>query len=812
MKPALARIGTKTLLVFILLITFILCIKQVIPFKSVDETMISGFVWDLYQDPFPLNLYPPFFLYIHFLLSMVYRGLFIFLGVVSTSWEFMSTVGLQFTVEAGRILNAVLAVGLVYLVYRTGHEFYNRMVGIFAALLMAFNQLIILHAHIFKSDILVSLLITLALYLMLKFTHTGKTTFILGSAFTYGLAVATKYNVYVFVLVIVLALLLYWKKLERTKRFRVLLSLPLAAAAGFFLGAPNWLIHPVGNLKLFLEKYGFGSQSVWGPYRIYTAPQIYVKFLENVIKEFGWILLLVLLLGMILSVANRNKQDILFVFFILVYIFFFGFMGFYGDRFSLPLLSGMTILMGKTIFVDIKRLFRNRIKIWQVLMILIWLVTAGHSLSKIISNHTTFNQLKTKSKNSWAKDYRTQNGIDPSRYRVAFQHLTPKIRGGIKLNAKFKVRWSKHRDQHPHFIQAVYQSYLDHSDKSNPDSPEMDVDFSKYRPFHLIRKSRYQPWDVDFVFLYRIVDPLRAVHPPDINPLTDIPRAFCRNLHTSYIPLQPYEKNPLFFKTSNGYLHHYLYSTKPLKQADIWLFSLNKQLDLKLRINRSERRIRKKNHPRVQLIEFRNPSPKPFFRDPVYEIELRASPRDLPCYMVIFPKTDSTAAVTEIPVKSTRETTRGTIPELFSEEPCPGWVREFYRRTGIDLTLLTFVNSLNLYVNPEHIPGDIHLDFIPVSAGTHTIQLTGNRLFPGSPAGSSAILLCRIHSTKGIHEKKFPLTHPFPALSIQTTEPVSFMDITVSGMRNSNLLIERITMVPDYRTFVESGWRPTFFK
>jgi hypothetical protein len=212
------------------------------------------------------------------------------------------------------------------------------------------------------------------------------------------------------------------------------------------------------------------------------------------------------------------------------------------------------------------------------------------------------------------------------------------------------------------------------------------------------------------------------------------------------------------------------------------------------------------------MIELRNLNPKPFYRDPVYEIELHTSPRDLPCYMVIFPKTDSAGAVTEIPVKSTWETTRETIPELFSEEPCPGWVREFYRRTGIDLTLLTFVNSLNLYVNPEHIADDIHLDFIPVSAGTHTIQLTGNRLFPGSPVGSGAILLCRIHSTKGIREIKYPLTPPFPSLSIQTTEPVSFMDITVSGIRNSNLLIERITMVPDYRTFVESRWRPTFFK
>lgn len=810
MKSSLSRIGIKALLVFILLFSFILCIKQVIPFKSVDETMISGFVWDLYQDPFPLNLYPPLFLYIHFLLSMVYRGLFIFLGVVSSSWQFMSTVGLHFTVEAGRILNAVLAALLVYLVYRTGHEFFNQNVGVFAALLMAFNQLIILHAHIFKSDILVSLLITLALYLLLKFTHTGKTKFVLASAFTYGLAVATKYNVYVFALVIVLALVFYWKSLKSKKPSRVLISLPLAAAAGFFLGAPNWLVHPLGNLKLFLEKYGFGSQSVWGPYRIYTAPQIYLKFLENVIKEFGWILLLVLLTGLIMSFVSRNKRDILFGFFILIYVFFFGFMGFYGDRFSLPLFSAMTILMGKTIFIDIRHFLCNRKKIWQVLMILIWLVTAGFSLGKIIYNNNLFNQLKTKSKNSWAKDYRSQHGIDSANYRVAFQHLTPKIRGGIKLNAKFKVRWFKHRHQHPHFIQAVYRTYLNYSDKSNPNIPDMDIDFSKYRPFYLIQKTRYQPWDVDFIFLYRIADQLQSVHPVTTKSLINLPRSFSRNQHTSYLPLQPYEKNPLFLKTSNGYVHHYLYSAETVNRMNIWLFSLNPHLDLNLKINHLERRIRGENRPMVQLVEFKDLRPKPFFLDAVYEIKIRSNPKDSPSYIIISPKTDRVAIDPEIPGIPGLEITDQAIPGLFSDQPYPGWVRKYYRQTGIDLTLLAFINEQELFRNPGNSPDDIHLDYYPVSAGIHTLQLTGSRIISESPVISGASLKYRIYSSQGIIEKRVSLTDPLPVLSIQTTEPVSFIEITVSGMRNSNLLIERISMVPDYRRFFESESRPTF--
>jgi hypothetical protein len=805
MKSSFIRIGRKALLIFILLITFILCIKQVIPFESVDETMISGFVWDLYEDPFPLNLYPPFFLYIHFLLSMVYKGLFIFLGIVSTSWQFISTFGLHFTVEAGRILNAVLAVMLVYLVYRIGSEFYDRNVGFFAALLMAFNQLIILQAHIFKSDVLVTLLITLSLYFLLKYNTTGETKFILASAFTFGLSVATKYNVYIFILVIALAIFLKRSALAKQKLARILISVPLATAAGFFLGAPNWLAHPLGNLKLFLEKYGFSSQSVWGPYRIYTPTQIYLKFLENFIRDFGWILLLVFVSGLILSFLTKNKKDILLGFFILIYIFFFGFMGFYGERFSLPLYSSMAILMGKTLFLDIKPVFRSRKKIWHVLVIMIWLFAIFFSFSKIAGNYSIFNQLKTKSKNSWAKDYRTQHGIDSDKYRVAFQHLTPKIRGGIKFNADFKLRWFKHRHQHPQFVQAVYQSYLNHTGKSNQNIPDMDIDFSEYSPFYLIRKTRYQPWDIDLIFLYRIAAPLRSVHPDVTKPLMNIPRSFYRNQDTTYLPLQTYEKNPLFLKTSNSYLHHHLYSLERLKQVNIWLFSLNQQLDLNLSINRLKRQIKEKNHPMVQMVEFKDLEPKPFHKNSVYEIELHANPKHSPYYIVICPKTGRTSGEPELSGQSKLKITDGAIPELFSNQPYPAWVRNFYRQTGIDLTLLTFINNHELYRNPDNSPDDIRLDFFPVLAGTYNIRLTGSRLFPESPTGSSARLKYRIYSADGIIEKTVSLTDPLALLSIQTTEPVSFIEITISGMRKSNLLIERITMVPDYLKIIKSN-------
>lgn len=804
MNASIFRIIRKILLISILFITFLLSIKQLIPFKSVDETMIAGFVWDLYENPFPVNLYPPFFLYLNFILSFLYKNILIFLGLISTSSQFMSSIGLHFTVEAGRVINAFLAVLLVYLVYRIGNEFYNRNVAFFAAILMAFNHLIILQAHIFKSDILVSLFITLSLYFLLKYLKTHDIKLLLWASFIFGIAVATKYNVYIFILIILLVIFLTRKEIIKKKTIKSLVFLPVVMAAGFFIGAPNWLIHPLKNLKYFLQKYGFGSESVFEPYRIYSPMDIYIKFVNNFIKDFGLIFVIILLLAIPLSFIIKGKKEIILGSFILIYISIFGLMGFYGDRFCIPLYSSIVILIGKIIFVDLKKVFRGNKKAWQIFIVFFWIGTSVFALSNIKTNITTFNQLKTKSKNNWAKDYRYHQGISADRYNIAFQHLTPRIKGGIKLNAKFQIRWFRHSDRIPHFIQAVHQQYLGLTKRDKKQKIDSPIDFSKYKPFYLIQKPRFQPWDIDFIYLYRISEELLQISNPGSQLLMKLPRTYCLNEHTSYFPLQAYEKNPTFGKTVQGGYCHYLYSKVKINKLNMTLFSLNEHLDLNIKINNIERIIKQKNQTAINLIEIGNIKPKKYHKDYVYHIEIQTNAKHRPYYFVLNPLfNDIQKPVLKIK-KIDAKTINKPIPELFSDKKLPHWMKNYYKKTGLDLSLLTFIQTAEIFNDSENTLKNIHIDFFPISQGKYKLHIAGHRISKQFSAEPQNTLEYRLFSSTGISKKSFKLNKEFESIQIEINDPINFIEVDVRGLREDNFFIKRMTLVPDYPEIIKA--------
>ncbi|MCK4836949.1 MAG: glycosyltransferase family 39 protein [Candidatus Aminicenantes bacterium] len=793
------------LLILILISAFLLYIKEFLPFESVDETMIAGFVWGLHDSPFPVNLYPPFFLYIHFLLSLLYKSILIFLGVIHGSSKFMSTIGLSFTVEAGRVLNALLATALVYLVYRMGRKFYNKSVAFFAALLMAFNHLIILHAHIFKSDILVSLLITLSLYLLFKYLNSLNMKFIYFSAYLFGLSVAAKYNVYIFAPVILLALFLTRKEIGNLKMIRVVIALPMVMAAGFFTGAPNWLIHPLGNIRLFLEKYGFGSQSVFEPYRLYSPPQIYIKFILNWISDFGWIFVLFFLIAIPISFLSKAKKEILLVTFILIYVILFGFMGFYGDRFCLPLYSSISILIGKTIFVDFKTLCRRRKKTWAILATMIWIGTSLFILFNIKSNLTTFNLIKTKSKDNWAKDYRSQHNLHPDRFNIAFQHLTPRIKGGIKLNASYQLRWFKrHQHKRPHFIQAVHKKYSEFIKTYSKEESNLTIDFSRFKPFYLIQKPKVQPWDNDFLFLYRVPKNLSAIQKTHSILKIAMPRSFTMNPHTSYFPLQLYEKHPGFGKTINGEYQHYLYSKQKVTKINIYVFNPHKRFDLSIRINHLNRRLKRKNTRAVEHLKIKNIKPKKLFSDHVYLIKIQKNPGHEPYYCVFWPEfLESRNQLTEIKKLAIMPPDE-KIPPLFSRGLYPRWFRDFYQKTDIDLSLLAFINRVELFHNQNESLQDIKIDYFPLQPGFYTLTINGSGILDIPHGNTYGFLEYNLFSSRGNEEQHTVLNGENTTIKLDIKKTIHFMGIELKGLRQNNFLVRQITIQPDYLGFIES--------
>jgi len=109
------------------------------------------------------------------MLSFFYKNVLIFLGVIDFDSQFIATgLGADLTLALGRLLTSLFGTLIVYMVYHIGKEFYNINAGLFAAALMAVSRFDIFDSHRFKPDLLLPLLMTIFLYLCLKYLKLQK--------------------------------------------------------------------------------------------------------------------------------------------------------------------------------------------------------------------------------------------------------------------------------------------------------------------------------------------------------------------------------------------------------------------------------------------------------------------------------------------------------------------------------------------------------------------------------------------------------------------------------------------------------------
>ena len=173
---SLKRTLSVAALPLLLLAALLLRLQSWYPFLVADEETILTMVWGLHLDPLPPGMppplpgYPPLFIYLNYLLSLLYREAGLFLGLFpSRTAFFFSPLAKTFTLKAGEVLVALLGTLQVAVVWKSGKEFFSREVAWFAAILMALHPHLVLNGHIFKSDVLLALLFSLLLYFSLSF-------------------------------------------------------------------------------------------------------------------------------------------------------------------------------------------------------------------------------------------------------------------------------------------------------------------------------------------------------------------------------------------------------------------------------------------------------------------------------------------------------------------------------------------------------------------------------------------------------------------------------------------------------------------
>jgi hypothetical protein len=811
-----SKIIEHSLLFLILLVTFILSVKQMYPLTSFDEVEMMNWAKGLEGDFFPARKFPPLFLYLHFFLSWIYRGVLSLLGIINTTSGFLDTeLGFRFTMEAGRVVSALFAVLTVLFSYKTGKEFYNTYTGFAAALLMACNPLVILYAHIFRPDIMVTLVLTICLYWLLKYLQAPNAKHLFLAAFFYGLSVAGKFNVFTILAAIGVAVLLARGKKNVNHSLpvkKVQFYLPLGAAAGFFAGAPNWLVNPMGNIQRFLMQYGPEDGMIYKPYAITSPLGTYGDIAADLIHFFGLIFFLLLVAGMLSGFISGNKNDIVISSFILSYFILFGFFGFYASRYGLPPYPAIALIMAKVLFTDLEKLvqrFRQGkwLRHWRrYAAAVLWALLVIHALINTAANVKDYNLLKTQLLWDYAQEYRQQHNILDKRFNVGRQIYTPKIpKRNIKLTKKFYLKFEKRDKNKPlHFVQAHLSTYEDFIKDPQWQSDPRAIKLDNHRPFFRIRKRGYQPWHPESVFLYHVPPALKGITPA--KPLLEVPlpRTFYKARHTTFLPLQIYEKNPTFGKLDSGLYHHWLHAAKKIEKIVFHLFSLQQFSDLTVSVNNREIRVKNKNRPPVETIEIENLKSLSFYHDYVYSIEIEAHDSDIqirskPFYFTVEPIYGE-EQLTQSQSHRFNGPLQGEIPRLFSSEPWPEWVKQFYRQTGIDLALLTHLSTVRLFTNTRNTLKDISIDVFPLERGSYFIRLEGEKILPQYPLGESLFLEYTCWSIKGPVKKRVKITAgSAPRIPVEVNEPLAFVKIGIKGMRQNNYLIKRVSLVPDYR-------------
>lgn len=819
-------------LAFFLVLTFILSLKQVVPFNSVDEAEIFGWLKQVDQEGFPAINYPPLFIYFHYVLSWIYGHVFSFLGIIPSASDFLYTeTGFRFTIEAGRVINACLGTVTVYWVYKTGREFYGRHAGLAAALVMACNPLLVLYSHIFKPEIAVTLLMTVTLYYLLKYLHSEagekRRRYLLYASILFGLALACKTNAFPILAVFFLVLLLP-RRITRVPadagepakqgKFKKFLGkkwavVPTGIAAGFLAGAPNWLINPLGNIKLLTAQNSPAVGMLAGQLEPRSITETYGALGLDLIQHLGPVAVGLFVIAVIAGFVNRVQKDLLLSVYILSYVALLAFFGDYAVRFALPLIPAAALLIAKLLFVDLETLshFKGRWNfrpMWKHAVPVLWVLFAAYGLLNLVGNIKTFNLLNTQSQRNRITEYRQQHNLDKKRFNIGHQVLTPRIkRMHVKINNRFQLKHRRrHKNRTLHFIQAHLQTYLNFTnlEKKIPGA----LNLSGHKPFHTIKKRKYQPWNRDCVFLYKISPKLINVKPG--NKTVRFPRPYYEAEDTSFLPLQPYEKNPNFGIMKNGSFYRTIYSTREIKRLTLWLFSYQPDADVILRVNNLEKVIKFENRPPMQQLVIKNPRAKSLHYDYVYEIELSSPQRNLakkPYYIAWHPEYDVFSKGSGKPGEPGKQAAakfrlpgKGNPPGVFTKKRFPLWALLVYKETGIDLSLLSYLSTHYMYYDTtKKLHKHLELDFTPVERGSYYVGVNAEPASPYHPLGTGVIIECTYYTLTGGRRERIAMKgKPGKLFALNIREPIAFVKIKIKNLRENNYLVSKVSLTPNY--------------
>lgn len=230
-------------------------------------------------------------------------------------------------VLVARLLVVAFGVATVAVVFMLARRLGNDRLGLLAALLVALTPDLVMYSHFGVTDVPLSFMITLSLYLLIRaydnWDHDSLWAYA-GAGLVCGLAASTKYNGALLLLPLGLLPLLKTRTLDDLLRVRTLAG-PLAMAAGFLAGTPYALLdlpaflHAFGNNLHIYNQPGYeltGSTPLWWLNYLFTghnAPLAWLGLVGGALSvarwgRRGW-LIHVFVVAYLLTIINQSDRQ-----------------------------------------------------------------------------------------------------------------------------------------------------------------------------------------------------------------------------------------------------------------------------------------------------------------------------------------------------------------------------------------------------------------------------------------------------------------------------------------------------------------------
>jgi len=246
-----------------------------------------------------------------------------------------------------RIFFALFGILTVLAVYLIGRRFYNRYVGLLAALLLAVAPAhAVLQAHAVNADAPMIFFLVLSLAFCSLALETGKGRDHALAGLFVGLATSIKYNGLVAAILLVAT---YIMTRRRSNALRNLMIGLASVGVGFLLGTPFAMLTPQ---KFFreatyeLQHYSRGHVGSEG-----SSWLFYARYL---LHDAGELMVGLGIVGIILAFYRREKQEVLLAAFPMVYYLWISLFKVHFGRIAAPLVPFLALLSARVIELAIE--------------------------------------------------------------------------------------------------------------------------------------------------------------------------------------------------------------------------------------------------------------------------------------------------------------------------------------------------------------------------------------------------------------------------------------------------------------------------